>query len=375
MKSLLLFAISFLCFSPHCLTQTVWPGDVNNNGIVNEIDFLYLGYAFNNTGTPRTTIDSSWIAQEIITEWEGTFPNGLNLAYADCNGDGIVDETDAKVIEQNIARTRDGFIIDELLIPPPDTSNTSDPLPSFTIKNSNFEVVSNLEVNPGDVIDLEIDLGSNDIPVKDFLGFAFTINVEPRFFKANSINFDFNPAGWLYVPTNANNKTDLILDNPEAGKVTAAFTKTDGIPRTGGGNIGSFSFVLIEDIVDLLVKEDTIKVEIDSITFVTDELEKIPVRGTSITIDIIGRTTSTYNPILDKIKFYPNPTNGWILLKSKEVEIEKVEIVNMLGQVVYQKVLNKNIFHSLDLQNIPEGMYWLRMITELGTKSTPIQRL
>ena len=371
MKSLLLFAIAFLCFSPHCLTQTVWPGDVNNNGIVNEIDFLYLGYAFNSRGIPRTTIDSNWIAQEIITEWDGTFPDGLNFAYADCNGDGIVNEADAAVIEKNIAQTRDGFTRDELLTLPPDTSNTSAPLPRFTIRKSNSEVVSNIEVASGDVVELGIDLASDDIPVQEFLGFAFTINVDPRFFKTSSIKFEFDRSVWLYLPININNKTDLILDNSDEGKVTGAFVRTDRTTRTGGGNIGVFSFVIIEDIIDLLVKEDTLKVEIDSITFITNGFEKIPVRGTSVILDVIGRTTSTYNPVLDKIKFYPNPTNGWMLLKSKEVEIERVEVVNMLGQVVYQKALQKNIFHSLDLQTIPEGMYWLRMITEFGTKSTP----
>jgi len=310
----LLFAIAFLYFSPDCLTQTVWPGDVNNNGIVNEIDFLYLGYAFNNTGSPRTIINSNWEAQEIATEWTGTFPDGLNFAYADCNGDGTVDEADAQVIEENIAKTREGFTIDELLVPPPDTINTSNPLPSFSIKDSNFEAASSFEVASGKVINLRVDLGSNDIPTKDFLGCAFTINVDPRFFKMSSTKFELDRSSWLYAPTNINNKTDLILDNPTAGKVTVAFTRTDGTSRAGAGNVGIFSFVIIEDIVDLLVIEDTLKVEIDSITFVTDELEKIPVRGTSVTLDVIGRPTSTYHPILDKIKFYPNPTSGWMLL-------------------------------------------------------------
>ena len=363
MKSLLLFAISFLCFSPNCLTQTIWPGDVNNNGIVNEIDLLYLGFAYNEMGSPRTNASSDWIGQELTTEWDGTFPDGLNFAYADCNGDGVVNEVDAKIIETNLTETHDDvpFIADDILTAIPNID------PSFTISSPSFEVPS------GGSIDLDINLGSDISPVENLLGVAFTISVDPRFFKTDRTKFELDPVAWISPFSNEN--TSLVLNNEAEGKITFTFTATDKKPVSGGGLIGKVSFVLIEDIVDFLVKEDTLKVAIDSITIVTDNLEKTPAVGACAELEVIGRTTSTYNPILDKIKFYPNPTNGWLLLKSKEVAIEKVELVNTLGQVVYQKQLTNSTFQSLDLQTVPEGMYWLRMITELGTKSTPIQRL
>jgi len=363
MKSLLLFAISFLCFSPNCLTQTVWPGDVNNNGIVNEIDLLYLGFAYNERGSQRIDGNSTWIGQEITTEWDGTFPDGLNFAYADCNGDGVVNEADATIIETNLTLTHDDvpFISDEIL------TATSGIDPSFTITSPSFEVAS------GGSIELDINLGSDAALVDSLLGVAFTINIDARFFKTDRTKFELDPVAWFSASSDQN--ISLVLDNSAEGKLTFVYTATDKKAVTGGGFIGKVSFVLIEDIVDFLVKEDTLKVAIDSITIVDNNFEKIPVAGACVELEVIGRTTSTYNPILDKIKCYPNPTNGWLLIKSEEVAIEEVELVNTLGQIVYQKRLTNSTFQSLDLQHVPEGMYWLRMITKLGTKSTPIQRL
>ncbi|MFK7980998.1 MAG: T9SS type A sorting domain-containing protein [Saprospiraceae bacterium] len=367
MKSLLLFAISFLCFSPLCLAQTVWPGDVNNNGIVNEIDLLYLGYAFNKTGLPRAEISAEWVAQNIIEEWEGTFPDGLNFAYADCNGDGVVDEMDADVIEANLDTTHTDvpFIPDEILLP------TSDLGTNFSLDDSNLLVAEGQRT-----IELQVKLDNTAEDLADIkvLGFAFTVDVDTQFFETEETEFN-ELAFWI---NDGGESTNRFFSNPTEGKFTIAYIKTDkkGIENPNGA-IGNFSFVIIEDIIDLLEKDDTVKITIDSITVITDDLEKIPIAGSSVELEIEGRktSTSTYNPILDEIKFYPNPTNGWLLLKSKEVFIERVELVNTLGQVVYQKQLNNTTFQSLDLQHIPEGMYWLRMITELGIKSTPIQRL
>ena len=206
----------------------------------------------------------------------------------------------------------------------------------------------------------------------DILGFAFTLNVDTSFFEMEQTQYDEDFSTWIYIQGPTIDRTFL---NEEEGKFTVAYTKTDRVGVNGSGFFGKTSFVLEDDIIDFLKPTDTVRISIDSITLVTDDLERIVIGGTSVDLDILGRTTSIYNPILDKIKFYPNPTNGWLLLKSKEVFIERVELVNTLGQVVYHKQLNNTTFQSLDLQDIPEGMYWLRMITELGTKSVPIQRL
>ncbi len=362
MKQILLFAISLFLFSPFCFTQTVWPGDVNNNGIVNEVDLLYLGFAFNATGSPRTTVSTEWAAQEITTAWEGTFPDELNFAFADCNGDGIVDLTDAEVIRSNLTLTHDDvpFVEDELLEATPEVD------PQFYFNDE--EVTA----TPGVIRDVPISLGEDDNILKDILGVSFTIKVDTTFFETSSSEFELDGSAWLTPFTDE--AVDFTLRNDDEGTIKVAIIKTDQKPVSGAGFIGTVSFVIIEDAINFLAPTDTVTLQIDSVTVVKGDLTKVPVGGSSIIIDIEGRPTSTYDPIIDKIKFYPNPNNGWVLLQTNEVPIEEVQLVNTLGQTIYQKSLTKNNFHSLDLNHIPEGAYWLRMITKYGIKSTPIQK-
>jgi len=290
MKSLLLSAISFLCFAPLCLAQVVWPGDVNNNGIVNEIDLLYLGYAFNETGPPRATISAEWTAQNIIAEWTGTFPDGLNFVYADCNGDGIINELDADVIEDNIDSLQNELLIpDEILI------SASDLDPKFAFDSTSFNAVQGVPK------EINLNFGSDIQRIPNVQGFSFTISGDTRFFKAEDIKFRFVPLSWLELTGRPN--ISKFFPNTEEGKLTISFIKTDNQAEMGGGQIGAVSFVLIEDIVDFRPTEDTIKLEIDSITVVTDELEKIVVAGASTIINVPSLTTS--------IKILPQ-SNKWL---------------------------------------------------------------
>jgi PKD repeat protein len=74
----------------------VYPGDANNDGIVNEVDVLPLGVYWRTTGPGRPGDDlTGWFIQP-ANSWEE-----LGATYADCNGDGTVNEADLSVIEAN----------------------------------------------------------------------------------------------------------------------------------------------------------------------------------------------------------------------------------------------------------------------------------
>ena len=78
---------------------TVWPGDTNNDGIVNQADVLPLGLHWNRTGPARTGGSCAWSAQ-IAAPW-----TPLAATYADANGDGIVNQADVLCIGLNWNRT------------------------------------------------------------------------------------------------------------------------------------------------------------------------------------------------------------------------------------------------------------------------------
>lgn len=368
MKKLFVLALCSLFFSQTFIAQTVWPGDVNNNGIVNEVDLLYLGLAFGETGASRGEVDTTWTAQTIIDNWANDFPNGVNFVYADCNGDGIVNELDADVIEQNYLETHTDvtFIPDELI----EAVSGEDPKIVF--------LTQDLIVPEGGSIDLDIGLGTAEIPVDSILGLAFTIRVNPILFRGNQTQFKFDKDSWLSPDDEGSISRNLKKNPKENGLFTLAFTRTDKMPVADFGSIGTVSFVVESDVIDFLVENnDSLEVTIDSVIITDDNLEQLPVLGNSINLqleELIESTTSTYNPVLDNIKTYPNPTAGWVLVKTGNIQLEHFELFNTLGQRVFSQQGQTQHFQSLDLRILPNGTYWLRMVTEYGIKQVPIHK-
>lgn len=92
------------------------------------------------------------------------------------------------------------------------------------------------------------------------------------------------------------------------------------------------------------------------------------------TISIISSSAeSTYSD--DKIKVYPNPSEGLITIDLKNsiyFEIN-LEIFNLSGQRVYSKLLNsQNSEMHIDLRSLPKGIYTLNLISEYWIQSQKI---
>jgi uncharacterized repeat protein (TIGR01451 family) len=92
----------------------IWPGDANNDNVVDVRDILPLGQFFGLTGTARTGGSLTWAAQPLFVPWT---PEGAS--YADCDGNGAVDANDVQGILTNWYRTHsdpDGPQIDRTVI-------------------------------------------------------------------------------------------------------------------------------------------------------------------------------------------------------------------------------------------------------------------
>jgi hypothetical protein len=69
------------------------------------------------------------------------------------------------------------------------------------------------------------------------------------------------------------------------------------------------------------------------------------------------------------IKLYPNPTTDFIVLNFGEIVYEnmQISIINSLGQIVQnQTITAKNQQERIELNNLPQGLYYCRVQTEKG---------
>jgi hypothetical protein len=95
-----------ISLTPSCVTVTiqqcvtVWSGDTNNDGRVNQVDVLPIGLYWGRTGPACQTPPScAWNAR-CCSPW-----SALAATYADANGDGKVDQADVLCIGLNWNKT------------------------------------------------------------------------------------------------------------------------------------------------------------------------------------------------------------------------------------------------------------------------------
>jgi hypothetical protein len=74
----------------------VYPGDANNDGVVNEVDVLPLGIFWSWTDLARDSLGIDWTIKPVKQPW-----SDRAATYADANGDGVIDLKDLVAISAN----------------------------------------------------------------------------------------------------------------------------------------------------------------------------------------------------------------------------------------------------------------------------------
>jgi hypothetical protein len=87
----------------------------------------------------------------------------------------------------------------------------------------------------------------------------------------------------------------------------------------------------------------------------------------------LARTVSVKDIENDNtIQVYPNPTSGKLVVQSKEAQIERVEMYNTVGQLIHIYPNVKSLSFEIGTQNMPNGLYFLKIYTENKTKTEKI---
>lgn len=77
----------------------------------------------------------------------------------------------------------------------------------------------------------------------------------------------------------------------------------------------------------------------------------------------------------DELTVYPNPANnGRVAISNKgELKMEKVEVYNILGQIVYSAKADSVTGHVIDLRTMASGSYTIRVYTDKGTVARKLE--
>lgn len=346
MKHLLFFLLFSLTGFAILKSQPlqVWPGDANNNGVVNNVDLLQIGMAYNNFGPERAVISSAWQPQP-ATPWPLVAGNGVNMAYTDANGDGLVHfYYDAFPVYVHYGLTH-GTVTPDLF--PPGIPGVDAPLFLDTFG-------SPIQVLGGAVLHLPLVLGTPAVPVEDLYGLAFSLHVDPAIIDVDDVSVNLDQISW------ANPDNDRIYATYPVSetRLDIAWVRTDHNERSGDGPVGIVSFIIIDDVVSL---EEQFQIRIDSIHLIDRFGNQTAVAGDTLQITLLpDALTSTSRPgKTNAPRVWPNPAHDRLRLRAAGV-IQQAELSDALGRIVAR--LEPGMPEAeWPLPALPPGVYWLEV--------------
>ena len=348
---LILFPAFFSAAPLFGQSLTVWPGDVTNNGVVNNVDFLHLGLAYNYIGPARDSVNSSWLPQQ-VSPWAGQFANGVNYAYADCNGDGIVNYFyDAFPIYVHYGKVH-GLVTPDVFVP-----GTPGVDPPFQFDDSALPA----QVSGGQQITLPLTLGSAALPMEDFYGIAFSIIVDRDFVDVDQVSLNFNQASWA----NPDNDRIFSVNRVTSERLDVGWVRIDHNEKSGYGPIGEASFIVIDDVVSV---QQQFMLRIDSIRVIDRFGNQTAVAGDTLLVTVSADpTASSETPGPSRrstLSVQPNPASDGIAVEAPETMRELI-LHDASGRVVMHLQPDLRRFYC-PLPAVPGGLYFLQVQTDRG---------
>jgi len=326
-----------------CEQDCVWPGETNDDNIVNVWDLLPIGFAYNMQGIPREETSIFWQAYE-AENWNDTLANGRNLKHLDCNGDGIIDNFDVQAIEQNYSQIVAGK-----------NNKTSDTNASFTL----FLDIQNDSLVAGEPVVANVLLGDEFEQAEEVYGLAFSINYPSEIVQDSSVTIDFGET-WL----GENENTISLSKNLENGTIEAAITRTDLMNQNGYGVLATLQFWVMEDVIIGSGKGENelleLQLDFGNVSIVSANQSEIDVNTVGDILQIstfIDKKEKNY-----KVNIFPNPTHHIFCVEILDNEEAMTLILsNTLSQNLLIKHLEKYKQKTyFDISSFPKGTYFLQ---------------
>lgn len=345
----LFFALlwSILCFP--LFGQQVWPGDVDNNGIVEHIDALYLGYAFGSTGAPRPGAHTSFTGQNLEERWAENFPDGINYGYADTDGNGTVNVDDLTAIDTFYGKTHGEVIFPKEFL-------TAGGAPTLTAVPSQSTVMGS------ETISFTFELGTQERPIDQFYGVAFSFRYDTSYIRIIPDSFAVVADSWI---VDGNNSDDsllvLIKDIPQAGRADIAIVRRNQQGVSGYGPIATATIVIETIVIGPAVQD--IKYGVDSVFLIDDAFSTLPVTWTEgeLTVPAVS-TQSVHTQIQPKI--FPNPVFSrqfQLSLPSVAQPIQELYLSEVNGRqwAIPFRRLSPGSYTAIIPDTLPAGFYLL----------------
>jgi hypothetical protein len=330
----------------------VWPGDVNDDSLVDNFDFLDLALAYGANGTPRQNASIVWDGWP-SADWGILSSSGIDYKFADCNGDSTVDMDDTTAILLNYGLYHTYRL---------GQSEYNAALPDLQIQFMQDSVASG--GNPGVA---QIVFGSPAQQAANIYGLAFTVSFNPQ--EIDVLNTSFAASSsWLGTPG-----TDLfgVAHRDTTGQFGIAIARIDHTNRSGDGVIASIYFTTTSNLTST---GNSVEVP-----FTITNVKVISANDSVLAINTVNDTVTIFDDMIlgipapgaENLHVFPNPSEGIFTVNftSPKVSDYTIEILNPIGQVVYSEQVKQAsgmIRKEIDLSNQPAGLFLVKISGENG---------
>lgn len=335
----------------------VYPGDLDNNGIVDFRDLLWLGQTFGFFGPARPDQGINW-REYPAQDWNGYLPGGANFKFCDADGSGYIDLLDLKAIIVNYLNTHGGY---------PGLPNPEQSPYSFV------PVLAGVDTTLGDnQYKLNIDIvarNANGLGINNFYGAGMRMYyvLPPGVQLVGTPEFSFNNSS---LDVDSINAIGLAMPFNSQGFMDVALTRVDHVNQSGFDTFGQATFIIEDDHLPIF---DSLEFTLSLVgsTAITNEGNFIPVGGEERTftfaggqiVDDVTEETDGDNQVL----IYPNPTTGrcHLSLPHSPAREVAIQVLNAQGTEVWATAsTGQALFYEIDLSALPAGIYWLVATTE-----------
>ena len=335
----------------------VWPGDVDNNGLVNGDDILSIGLYYGFTGTVRPGASNSFTSQS-CPEWnpgniidEMYLSDMVNKKHADCNGDGIINAADMQAVTQNFGMTHNQHnnLSSMQMIHPTDAHLMIDAPAVMTSGNS-----SSVSLKLGDVL----------LTAHGIYGISATIEYDNTAIIGSSINVNFSNT-WLDT-IGQPHLLNWFYNDAVNGLLTIVSVRTDQNCWDGNGELANISFNLAPGFsgnINFNLRSDT-KVMSSTVmgtagnghvqNYINANLDNATV---SVVVGINEHT------LPDWLTVYPSPATDVINVSMLREVNTTVYLYDVTGRLVIKEIFSQKN-NLLDVSNLPSGIYHLGISTE-----------
>lgn len=301
----------------------VWPGDVNNDGIVNQIDHWAVGLAYGQNGPARPNASFEWIGQPAI-DWNGTitFIAEFNLKYADCNGTGQINVDDTGPIYVNWGLTH--------------------PLQPITYAFPERAIPAAVEATQSATeATFLLNMGDEQRRLVNAYGLGLELQFDPNLVSSLSIGTNNSVLGQAGDDLLVLEKMDYT-----AGRGYISLVRNDQQGIHAFGEVGRLHAVCPSGDCGTIRLTNRQLLQANGQVFnLVGEVE--------LSAGVVASATSTEKA---ELRVYPNPTKG--LLSIEASELGTYQLTNSQGQGMKSGVLLPGT-HTITMRGLPTGLYLL----------------